>query len=154
MYPKKYLNREDTNAVYFSTLPFECSNNWSAHAIELHGTVFPTVDHAYHYHKFVDVAEEVAEKILQARSPWQATKLAQENQEYMRPDWEHVKVEVMTSAIQAKYEQHDDVKAALERTGNRTIYEVLLHNTFWGINENGDGENLDGKIWMKIRDGK
>ena len=51
------------------------ANNWSAHAVEIWGRKFPTVEHAYHYRKFSGAAPKAAAAILDAPSPLAAMKI-------------------------------------------------------------------------------
>ena len=58
----------------------------------------------------------------------------------------------MEEILRAKTEQHEDVRDVLKKTGKRTIIENSPVDSFWGIGHDGKGQNVVGKIWMKIRD--
>ena len=58
----------------------------------------------------------------------------------------------MEEILRAKTEQHEDVRDVLKKTGKRTIIENSPVDSFWGIGYDGNGQNVVGKIWMKIRD--
>lgn len=58
----------------------------------------------------------------------------------------------MEEILRAKAEQHQDVREILKKTGQRIIIENCPVDGFWGIGPNRNGENMVGKIWMKIRD--
>ena len=58
----------------------------------------------------------------------------------------------MEEIFRAKVLQNEDVKERLLKTGQRKIIENSPVDSFWGIGPKGDGQNMVGKIWMKIRD--
>src|SRR5438105_4880288 len=95
MYPNDptSLSYETDDAVYWFTHAFDPLNNWSAHAVELWGQKFPTVEHAYHYRKFIDERPRIAKAILAAPSPWAAMQIAKKHRPKRRKDWDEVKVE-------------------------------------------------------------
>lgn len=155
MYPasSEGLNKETKTAVYFFTPAFYPLDNFSAHTVIIWDRAFPTVEHAFHWKKFFSVAPEIAAEILTANSPHLAKKIADANKTKTPADWRSVRVEVMEQILKAKTEQHEDVRDALKRTGKRAIIENSPVDDFWGIGPNGIGENIVGKIWMKIREG-
>ena len=58
----------------------------------------------------------------------------------------------MKQILQAKANQHDDVRDVLRKTGMREIVENSPVDDFWGGGPNKKGQNVVGKIWMNIRD--
>jgi ribA/ribD-fused uncharacterized protein len=153
MYPPSdlKLTYETDDSVYFFSGPFDPLDNFSAHSVEIWGHTFPTVEHAFHWKKFVDTEPELAEKILHAGSPWQAKKLSR-NSDNLPIDWKGRRVQVMTDIIQAKVAQHEDMREMLIKTGRKTIIENSPVDSFWGCGEDGKGENQMGKILMSVRD--
>lgn len=154
MYPETYQNSDDDEAVYWFSSPFDPLNNWSAHAVVAYDKTFHTLEHAYHYRKFNDKNPEVAQEILQSPSPWAAMKIARQYSGEIRPDWDDVKVDIMEELVRMKLDQNEDVQMILEKTGKRRIVENSPWDDFWGCGPKGDGVNMMGKIWMKVRDGK
>lgn len=156
MYPisSEGLNKETKDAVYFFTPAFSPLENFSAHAVSIWGKIFPTVEHAFHWKKFFSVEPEIAEEIFFAKSPESAKKISDANKQKIPIDWKEHRVKIMEQILKAKAEQHEDVREALERTGKRTIIENSPVDGFWGIGPDGVGENVVGKIWMKIRDSR
>ncbi len=146
------LNRETDEEVYFYTPLFQPLNNFSAHVVDLWGVSFPTAEHAFHWQKYCQVRSDIAEEILQAKSPLEAKEIAIKNKDSRSPGWPDQKLAVMEEILRAKFEQHPEVSATLQRTGKRKIIENSPSDSFWGIGSNKDGENNLGKIWMKIRD--
>jgi hypothetical protein len=66
--------------------------------------------------------------------------------------WNEERVSVMEGILKAKAEQHSDVRNVLMKTEGRQIIENSPVDSFWGIGPDKNGENMAGKLWMKIRD--
>lgn len=156
MYPtsSEGLNKETGDAVYFFTPAFDALNPFSAHRISIWSHEFSTVEHAFQWKKFSQVRPDVAEKILGAGSPHAAKEIANAHKADIPSSWHEEKVVVMESLFRAKVEQHPDVREQLQLTGNRQIVESSPVDRFWGIGPKQDGQNMVGKIWMKIREAK
>ena len=85
-------------------------------------------------------------------SPYEAKKIAYQHKEKWRPDWHNIKVEIMEDLLRAKLEQHQYVKNKLLQTEDYLICEDSPVDDFWGIGKNRDGQNMMGKLWMKLRE--
>ena len=72
----------------------------------------------------------------------------------LRPDWEQVKVGLMTEIVRAKFAQNPDLAERLVLTGgSRLIEGNTWHDTFWGVDSNtGKGANHLGIILMQVRE--
>ncbi len=134
---------------YYETSYF-AFHNFSAHAIEIDGVIYPTAEHAFHALKFDN--DELRQKIIDCASPIAAYKLGKELKPQRRSDWDEVKVEVLTNIIRHKAHQNPDVKEALLASGDERIVEVNPNDDFWGDGPDGNGLNHTGEILMKIRD--
>lgn len=154
MYPDSYQNKEDDEAVYWFSSPYDPLNNWSAHTVQVDGRVFHTLEHAYHFAKFTDDNVDIANQIANAPSPWAAMQVVRKNSDKIRKDWSEIKVEIMEKLVRLKHEQNEDVRIVLAKSGNRKIVENSPWDDFWGVGEDGNGRNMMGLIWMKVRDGK
>jgi ribA/ribD-fused uncharacterized protein len=138
-------------AIKFYTDKYYTFDNFSPHAVEYDGKVYPTSEHAYHATKFSD--PKIKEIIRNARSPLQAKELANVTFKSSRdPEWESRKVDVMEAVLRAKLTQHTEVAEALKQTGNEEMIEDSPVDYFWGIGAEGTGQNMLGKLWMKLRD--
>lgn len=149
--------------VRFYEHDFYILSNFSAFRLIWRGRDFDTSEAAYHWERFAtgqDVncgpvqgayAAKVADKIRFAPSAHEAFKLAQQNKSLQRPDWDAVKVKVMSDILYAKASQHEYVRRKLLATGDRELVEDSWRDTFWGWGENGDGQNMLGKLWMGVR---
>lgn len=153
MYPSsdRNLSYETDEAIYFFSHAFDPLNNWSAHAINIWGKRFPSVEHAYHYRKFSDALPEVAQAILDAPSPRAAMQVERRHKKRRRADWEDVKQGIMEEIVRAKVAQHDDVRTCLLATDDKKIIENSPWDAFWGCGPDGAGNNAMGKIYMQIR---
>lgn len=153
MYPESSegLNKETEEGIYFFTVPFEPLNNWSPHQVKIWGKIFPTSEHAFQWKKFSEVEPEIADQILNAESPYAVSKISDANKDKKPANWSETKIGVMEEILRAKLAQHEDVRDALKRTGERRIHENSPVDSFWGIGPNKDGVSMLGNIWMKIR---
>lgn len=112
------------------------------------GLSYPTSEHAYQAQKTEDLQYRI--KIAEARTPHDAKKMGRELAR-LRPDWQHVKVEIMEDVLRAKFSTHS-MKTMLMRTYPDTLIEGNDRgDTFWGVC-NGEGRNMLGQLLMKIRE--
>lgn len=153
MYPdsKKNLNYETEDTVYWFTTAFDPLNNWSAHAVNIWDKTFPTAEHAYHYRKYSETKPEISQNIQGAQSPWAAMQIDRQNKQHRRKDWNEVKVGITTEIVEAKVGQNEDVLACLLKTGTKKVVENSPWDSFWGIGDDGQGQNHMGQILMNIR---
>ena len=137
--------------IKFYTPEFYVFNNFSAHAVEFGGKLYPTSEHAYQAAKCTDPQGQ--EAIRSARSPNQAKALANETYKTAKdPEWESKKVAVLEEILRAKLAQHPEAQEALRKSGREDIVEDSPTDYFWGEGADGSGKNMLGKLWMKIRD--
>lgn len=136
--------------ILFYETPYYLFSNWSAHAVVYKGISYPTAEHAYHSQRFTD--SEIIQKILTAKSPYEAKRITQEYIDQQKSDWDDVKISIMGEIITEKILQHEDVKKTLLQTGDAELIENSPVDYFWGIGENGTGQNELGKIWMNLRE--
>jgi ribA/ribD-fused uncharacterized protein len=137
-------------AVDFYTHKFYVFDNFSAHAVEFDGQLYPTAEAAYQAAKCTDPKGK--EEIRNARSPRQAKVLANEVYKAAKdPAWGSKKAETMEKILRAKLAQHSEVAEVLAQSGNEDIVEGSPVDYFWGAGIDGSGQNMLGKLWMKIR---
>ena len=116
--------------------------------VELDGTTYPSVEHAYQAAKTLDL-EERAVFLLNGTTAAMAKKLGKAVT--VRTDWDAVKISIMRNLIQQKFTQHVDLAIQLLDTQNEEIVEGNWWNDrFWGVCR-GQGENHLGKLIMEIR---
>ena len=133
--------------IYFSP--------YTAHAIEIGGVVFPTVEHAYQCQRYTD--PKIIEEIIKATSPVKAWEVSSKYKHLQIPEFknEEYKLEVMGRMMRLKMEQHEEVrKALLDSKDLEIIKHIVTYppgDGFWDDGEDGKGLNHIGKIWMKLR---
>ncbi len=110
--------------------------------------VWNTAEAAFQGQKTLHALER--ERIRKARSPAAAKRLGRRVD--LRPDWEHVKDDVMRSILQAKFTL-PELRDALLATGDAELVEGNdWGDTYWGV-YCGHGRNRLGQTLMRIRDG-
>lgn len=123
------------------------SNFWMVQ-VDWNGIAWPSTEHAYQAAKTLDVNEQ--RRILEAKTPGEAKRLGRKVT--LRPDWDEIRDDVMTSVVMAKFVQNPDLMKRLTDTHPTILIEGNnWGDTFWGVC-NGVGENRLGKILMDIRD--
>ena len=115
------------------------------------GDFFPSVEHAYQACKY-----EGKER-LKFLAPCGDAKWAKEEGKHapFNDTWRQKKVAVMEHWLRKKF-NIPQMKELLLATGeDELIHEVYWHDTFWGVCScvkcGGKGENMQGKLTMKIR---
>jgi ribA/ribD-fused uncharacterized protein len=124
-------------------------SNFSAHALYFNGIMCPTAEHAYQGSKFSQTSMRLF--VSKQISPLGAKKVAHNNRDKYRKDWEEVKLRVMEEILRVKLATHSEVREALLATGQAEIVENSQTDSFWGWGPDRQGQNHLGKIWMKLR---
>ena len=150
-YRDPWLAEGVNDAIGFFPREFFCLDNYSAFKIEYEGVVYGTVEEAYQAAAFKGVADDVAEQIRQAKSPYDAKHISRANTDKKRPDWDTMKLVVMEELLREKVKQHPYVREMLIKSKDYPIVEDSPKDTYWGLGPNRDGANNMGKLWMKLR---
>lgn len=133
--------------------PYGAFSNLYPRPIEFEGRTFPTSEHAYQAGKAQKPA--VREWILSAPTPALAAMAAHGLYVWdVVPDWAKIKFDRMRAVLQAKFDQHADLKELLMSTGNARLVEAGTVNNavnrLWG-EVDGKGENMLGLMLMELR---
>lgn len=127
---------------------------YTAHAIEIDGVVYPTVEHAYQCRRYSD--PKIISKILSASSPLKAWEISSKYKYLQNPDFAAKKLEVMKDLLRLKVQQHEEVRQALLESGEQQIVKHIFTfppgDGFWDEGEDGKGLNHMGSLWMEIRE--
>ena len=142
------MNRERVE-FYSVNDEFGEFSNFALYPVKLDGQTWPTSEHYFQAQKFKDKAYK--NKIRKAGSPIQAARLGRDRKQKLRRDWESVKVSVMRKALEAKFTQHDELKALLISTGDAKLVEHTANDSYWG-DGGGKGRNMLGKLLMELRE--
>jgi ribA/ribD-fused uncharacterized protein len=125
-------------------------SNFHPSPIKVDGLLFPTVEHAFQAAKTRHPGH--IEAIRSVTTPGRAKRLGR--QVPLRPDWEHVKIDVMEALLRKKFRPGTALREQLEATSPAELIEGnTWGDTFWGVCR-GKGQNHLGELLMKIRDGE
>ena len=109
--------------------------------------LFPTVEHFFQAQKTTHLDEQ--QRVAQAATPGLARRIGRSVT--LRRDWEAVKLNVMRSAIDAKFSLNDPLSDTLLATEDLYLVEGnTWGDRFWG-QVNGQGLNWLGVILMARR---
>lgn len=132
------------------TAVFGCFSNFSAHPVQVDGVVWPTTEHFFQGMKPPQGHEEVREEVRSCKTPGKAKHLGRRVP--LRDDWDTYRLEVMLTALRAKFSQHPSIGETLLLTGDRELVEDNKSDAFWGCGANGKGKNMLGKLLMQVRE--
>lgn len=136
---------------YSPNRSFGFLSNFSSHPVMDAGIVWPTAEHLYQALKYpADKSRQAL--IFKAQTPGLAKKIAWQNTCTIRKDWDDAKVSVMEMVLRLKFEQYPDLMKKLVLTRGKTLVEHTRRDSFWGDGADGQGQNMLGKLLMKIRD--
>lgn len=126
-------------------------SNFYESPFEYEGVVYPTNEHFFQAMKTLDLEER--KKIAAAKTPRKAKRLGRKVS--LRPDWEEVKVGVMSLGLSLKF-AIPELREALLATGDAELEEGnTWHDNIWGVcccNEcRCKGKNLLGNLLMTRR---
>ena len=142
----------NADPIGFYEREFFVLSNFSSFAVEWHGRVWPTSEHAYQAAHFFETAPELVEQIAAARSAHDAYKIAKANADKAPANWHDIKPEIMLDICRHKLQQHPYVRQKLLETVGFDLAEDSPKDDYWGWGPNKDGRNQLGKTWMQLRD--
>jgi len=107
---------------------------------------YQSAEHYYQSQKSARAEEQEAIRTME--NPLEAMKRGRQAEP--RPDWEEVKIDVMRTALRAKFSQNHDLQQVLLSTGDRPLHEDSPNDQFWGW-FNGEGRDLMGRLLVEVR---
>ncbi len=125
-------------------------SNFAPFPITLRGQQWPTSEHFFQAQKFEDTRDQ--DEIRAANTPMLAARMGRDRTRTLRRDWERVKIGIMREAVEAKFRQHDDLRALLLATGDAKLIEHTTNDNFWGDGGDGSGRNELGRCLMAVRE--
>lgn len=124
-------------------------SNFYRQSVVYQGVRYKTSEHAFAAAKAH--FQEDHDAIAACKTPGDAKSLGRSIR--LRPDWEQVKVRVMTEICLEKFAPGTKLRRKLCETSGRKLVEGNnWGDRFWGV-VNGKGQNYLGRILMAIRDG-
>lgn len=124
-------------------------SNFHASPIELHGNVYPTVEHWFQSRKFSN--PEYQETIRTAPTPSKAKFLGKQRDPSFDPSWNTKREDIMREGLRAKFHQHPDLLHLLLQTGDAYLQEYAPWDSYWGSGRTGTGKNRMGYLLMQLR---
>ncbi|MFD1145689.1 NADAR family protein [Saccharothrix hoggarensis] len=142
----------------------QCLSQWWEAPFTVDGRTYATAEHFMMEGKallFGD--EEVAERVVAARTPGEAKALGRHVRGFDEATWAAARLDVVVRGNLAKFGAHDDLRAFLLGTGDRVLVEASPVDRVWGIGLAADdpraadpstwlGLNLLGEALMVVRD--
>lgn len=142
------------DTVLFYVHPRYYFDNFQCYRITLDNHTYRTAEHAYQSLRFRNTSPDIADLIMNAASPHEAKKLKKQYYDKIDPQYvthsPHL-IPLMKRILIAKFEQHEDIRIALAKTGNRPIAEDSPKDTFWWVGPEATGANHLGTLRMEIR---
>lgn len=137
-------------------------SNFYPSEIIFKGLEFPTVEHCYQWCKFRygtedDMNDEEldrnvhAELIRKAPTTKKAHDLGHESDCQINPNWQEIKLDLMYELLEIKFKTYPKLLVKLLETKNKIIIEKS-YSQFWGSGRDRNGQNMFGKLLMKLRD--
>lgn len=110
------------------------------------GFEYSSSENAYQAAKSLDLEVKLE---ISKLSPSDSKKISKKIE--IRPDWEHVKCDVMFAICLDKFTRNPELGTKLIDTGDKYLEETNhWKDTYWGVCD-GQGQNNLGKILMQIR---
>lgn len=125
-------------------------SNFAPYPITVRGKRWPTSEHFFQAQKFVSPRDQ--EEIRAANTPMLAARMGRDRKRKLRRAWERVKIGIMREAVEAKFRQHEELRALLLATGEAKLVEHTENDDFWGDGGDGSGRNELGRVLMAVRE--
>lgn len=124
---------------------FFLSNFYMA-PVTFEGITYTNSEAAFQAQKCIDAEDR---KAFSTMSPSEAKRAGRHVK--LRPDWETIKVDIMTKIVESKFTQNVNLGLKLLETQDSYLEEGnTWGDRIWGT-VNGNGQNLLGKILMQTR---
>lgn len=143
------MNNNEPVKFYSVNDEFGEFSNFADFPIVIDSKRWPTSEHYFQAMKFDDRA--YSEKIRKTPKAFMAAEMGRDRSIKIKRGWDNMRLNVMTTAVRAKFNQHPELANLLLSTGARKIIEHTENDDFWGDGGNGKGKNMLGVILMKIR---
>lgn len=142
-------NNNNCIQFYDSNKPYYEFTNFYSAPITIGNKSYPTSEHYYQSMKFEGTP--LAERIRLANSPRDAWNVANQNRQFQHQSFNNKSLDVMRTALRAKFTQHPNLRQLLKGTGSAQLVEHTANDSFWGDGGNGTGQNNLGKLLMELR---
>lgn len=121
-------------------------SNFCLKPVVFEGLEYSSNEHAYQAAKALDLECRYKISLMRAGEAKAIGRFLDK-----RPNWEDIKVDIMTTINFEKYSRHLDLRQKLLITGKLRLEETnYWGDKFYGVYE-GEGKNILGKMLMNIR---
>ncbi|KAL5487586.1 hypothetical protein ACEPAI_5694 [Sanghuangporus weigelae] len=124
----------------------------SPHQVVYKRKLYPTAAHLFEAHRFLDFRNDIAARVRKAVTLADLEAVLRTVQEFTRPDWEEVLLDMMEDALYHKIVQHEDLCEILLGSGNAELIYADPTDPFWGEGAHDEGANELGRALIRIRD--
>lgn len=147
--PQASSTKETDSHIFFWTKHSPLSNHYPAHVV-VDNVHFKSAEHLIMHRKallFKDT--QTASKILKSKDAAEAKSLGKEVKGFDKTVWNRHSLDIVKSAVLAKFNQHDDLRSALLATGSKVLVEANPYDKFWGVGLRlSDPKILDPGQWQ------
>lgn len=119
-------------------------SNMFPHELNLNGITYKCAEAAFQSQKDPECAACFME-----RNGYEARKMGRLAN--LRSDWAEVKGYIMGEILRKKFAPGTPLAEALMRTGHARLIEDAPWDSYWGNGRDGRGQNIMGRLLMKIR---
>lgn len=124
-------------------------SNFAPYPIFIDGIIWKTLEHYFQASKFEHLQFKV--KINELESALEAARMGRNPKNIIRSDWDSIKDLIMYNGLNAKFLQHPKLRVELLNTMDYILIEETPNDKYWGNGGDGSGENMLGKLLMKVR---
>jgi len=136
--------------IYSFTSIYSFLSNFYHSFVKLDGIIYPSVEHAFQAAKTLDADLRKPFHKHRLLTAGDAKRMGRKLK--LRPDWEHIKLQIMEDLLFSKFSD-PVLKQMLLDTGDAKLIEGnTWGDTFWGEDLHKGGQNHLGKLLMKIRE--
>lgn len=119
--------------------------------IMIDGVEHKSAEHYFQLMKSFGTPSHDAAKVAMANATGELEAWGVGQRLELREDWETAKVQVMRTAITAKFQQSETLRALLLSTGEFPLVQLKPDDEFWGTGKHGTGRNMLGQLLVALR---
>ena len=150
-YRDTWLAEKMDEVIGFYPREFYPLDNFSSFKVEKDGYLYASLEEAFQSSLFLPNYPEISDRIKNSHSAHEAQKIMFENVDKVQYD-NSEQITIMEELLRLKLDQNSYVLKKLLQTEDYLIVEDSPKDSFWGWGPNRDGDNMLGKLWMKLRE--
>ena len=150
-YRDTWLAEKMDEVIGFYPREFYPLDKFSSFKVEKDGYLYASLEEAFQSSLFLPNYPEISDRIKNSHSAHEAQKIMFENVDKVQYD-NSEQITIMEELLRLKLDQNPYVLKKLLQTEDYLIVEDSPKDSFWGWGPNRDGDNMLGKLWMKLRE--